>query len=396
MIFSRYIAVLFLLVIVTGCSSDAVQTKPAQLVNIKSTAKFEVRWRHIVNVADLTCLQRDRSYCWKESKGNLGVDVLHPAVTAESVIAANEKNEIQCFDVRTGKLRWKIVNAFAISGGVGSGSGAVLVAGDKGDVALYEESTGKLRWISKVSSEVLSVPKLADGVVVVRSEDGRIAGLDAKDGKRLWLYERSTPALVARGNAGLTIRNNIVYAGFAAGKLSAIGLHNGVIIWESSVSQPHGSTELERISDIISIPILDDSQVCAVAFQGHLACFDADQGAALWNRDVSSDKGLTMSRKYLFLSDAGDNVLGLDKLSGSSYWKNDQLLNRRVTAPLALDNYLIVGDLEGYLHAMNRDDGSFVARMSTDGSAIRSTPVAASDGFVVQTKNGSLYFVSLH
>ncbi len=396
MILGRYIAVLYLLVIVTGCSSDAIQIKPAQLVNFKSTAKFEVRWQHAVSTVGLACLQRDRSYCWKESLGNSGIDVLHPAITANSVIAANQKNEIQCFDLLTGNLRWKIVNAFSISGGVGSGNGAVLVGGDKGDVALYEESTGKLRWTSKVSSEVLSVPKLADGVVVVRSEDGRIAGLDANSGKRLWLYERSTPALVARGNAGLMIRNNIVYAGFAAGKLSAIGLHNGVIIWESSVSQPHGSTELERISDIISIPMLDDSQVCAVAFQGHLACFDADQGASLWNRDISSDKGLTMSRKYLYLSDVGDNVLGLDKLSGSSYWKNDQLTNRRITAPLALDNYLIVADFEGYLHAMNRDDGSFVARMSTDGSAVRSNPVQADNGFVVQTRNGSLYFITVH
>jgi outer membrane protein assembly factor BamB len=324
------------------------------------------------------------------------VDVLQPAVTVDSVIAANKKNEIKCFDLLTGNLRWKLLNPFVISGGVGTGNGAVVVGGDKGDVALYEETTGKLRWTGKVSSEVLSAPKIADGVVVVRSEDGRIAGLDATNGKRLWLYERSTPALVARGNAGLMIRNNIVYAGFAAGKLSAIGLHNGVIIWESSVSQPHGSTELERISDIISIPVLDDTQVCAVAFQGHLACFDADQGASLWNRDISSDKGLTMSRKYLFLTDVVDTVFGLDKLSGSTYWKNDRMSNRRVSAPLALDNYLVVADFEGYLHAMNRDDGSFVARISTDGSAIRSAPVAAGDGFVVQTKNGSLYFITLH
>jgi outer membrane protein assembly factor BamB len=210
------------------------------------------------------------------------------------------------------------------------------------------------------------------------------------------LYERATPALVARGNSGLTIRNGIVYAGFAAGKLTAIGLHNGVTVWESSVSQPHGNTELERISDIISLPILDDSQVCAVSFQGRLGCYDADRGGVLWSREVSSDKGLTISRKYLFLSDAADTVLGLDKLSGSSYWKNDQLSNRKITAPLAIDDYVIVADVEGYLHALNRDDGSIVARVRTDGSAIHSAPVAAGEGFVVQTGNGSLYYVTIH
>ncbi len=392
----RYLAVLFLLVIVTGCSSDSVSINPAKLVNFKSTARFDIRWRYQVGSSGLTCLQRDRSFCWKAEKSYKGTDLLTPAITADSVVAANEKNEILCFELLTGKFRWKIVNGFAISGGVGSGGGVVVVGGDKGDVAVYEEVTGKLRWIGKVSSEVLSAPKISDGVVVVRSEDGRITGLDVKDGKRLWLYERATPALVARGNSGLTIRNGIVYAGFAAGKLSAIGLHNGVTIWESSVSQPHGNTELERISDIISLPILDDSQVCAVSFQGRLGCYEADRGGSLWSRDVSSDKGLAISRKYLFLSDVGDTVLSLDKLSGSSYWKNDQLSNRKITAPLPLDDYLIVADVEGYLHALNRDDGSFVARVRTDGSAIRSAPVAAGEGLVVQTGNGSLYYMTIH
>ena len=329
--------------------------------------------------------------------GKVAVNVLQPAITAELVIAANGKTgRISGFNLDTGKLRWNVDSGFLISGGVGVGSGVIVVGGDKGDVAVYEESTGTLRWKSKVSSEVLSTPKIADGVVVVRTEDGRIAGLDLTDGKRLWLYERATPALVARGNADVTIRNKIVYAGFAAGKISAIGLHNGVIVWESSVSQPHGNTELERISDIISPPILADSEVCAVAFQGRLACFDAEQGGSLWSRDLSSDKGLTISRKYMFISDSTDNVLGLDKLSGSSYWKNDQLSLRKITMPLALDNALVVGDLEGYLHVLSRDDGSFLARINTDGSAIRSAPVAAGDGFVVQTSNGSVYYITIH
>lgn len=372
----RYFAALLLLVIVTGCSSDKFEAKPAPLVNFKATAKFDIRWKHTL--------------------GKTGINVLIPAVTSDSVIATSGNGDIQCFDLDSGQSRWRIKNNFVISGGIGTGNGAVFVGGEKGDVAAYEETTGKLLWKNKVSSEVLSAPKFADGVVVVRTEDGRIAGLDAKDGKRLWLYERATPALVARGYAGVSIRNGIIYAGFAAGKLSAIGLHNGVIVWESSVSQPHGNTELERISDIISLPIVDDSQVCAVAFQGRLGCFDAEQGGALWSRDISSDKGLTMSRKYLFLTDTVGNVLGLDKLSGSSYWKNDQLTIRKITAPLALENYLLVADFEGYVHALNRDDGSFMARMGTDGSAIRSPPLAAGEGFVVLTNNGSLYAITIH
>jgi len=369
-------ALALLALFVVGCSSDKNQIKPAELVNFKPSAKFEVRW--------------------KQSVGELGLNALLPAVTENSVIATGSNGAIQRFDLNSGKRLWRADAGFAISGGVGAGEGLVLVGGQKGDVAAYELENGALRWKSKVTSEVLSAPKLAEGVVVVRTGDGRITGLDSQSGKQLWLYERATPALVARSNATVTIRNGTVYAGFAAGKLAAIGLHNGVIVWESSVSQPRGNTELERVSDITSSPIVDDSQVCAVAFQGRLACFDAEQGGALWTRDHSSDKGLTMSRKYLFLTDGDGDVFALDKLSGSSYWKNDQLHLRGTTAALALDDYLLVADFEGYLHALNRDDGSFVARFKGDGSAIRTAPIVSGDGFVVLTSDGTLYSLAIY
>jgi outer membrane protein assembly factor BamB len=231
---------------------------------------------------------------------------------------------------------------------------------------------------------------------VVRTGNQRITGLSAKDGGRLWLYERATPTLIVRSHASVAIRNGIVFAGFAAGKLAAIGLKNGVVVWESSVSQPRGNTELERISDITSLPVVDDAQVCAVAFQGRLACFDATQGSTLWTRDISSDKGLVMSGKVLYLTDTDSNVLALDKNSGSSIWKNSQLLQRKATVAFPLDDYLLVGDFEGYLHALKSDDGSYVARYKTDGSAIVVAPVTLGNGALVQTSDGELYSLAIH
>jgi outer membrane protein assembly factor BamB len=276
-----------------------------------------------------------------------------------------------------------------------------------------------------VSSDVLSAPKIADGIVVVRTGNQRITGLSAKDGSRLWLYERATPTLIVRSHAGVVIRNGLVYAGFAAGKLAAISLKNGIVVWESSVSQPRGSTELERISDITSLPVVDDTQVCAVAFQGRLACFDAVQGGALWTRDVASDKGLAFSGKTLYLTDTDSNVLALDKNSGASLWKNNQLLLRKATAAYPLDDFLLLGDDEGYLHVLKSEDGRFVARgllnkmtaynqrgdsedfihmlnsgegsipslSKQDGDPIKISPVTLGDGALIQSSGGQLYSV---
>ena len=118
------------------------------------------------------------------------------------------------------------------------------------------------------------------------------------------------------------------------------------------MSQPRGNTELERISDITSDPVVDDEQVCAIAFQGRVACFDTAQGSPLWNRDISSDKGMMILGKYLYLSESSGSVIALDKTTGSTTWKNSELLLRSVTAPYAIGNFVVVGDFEGYLHAL--------------------------------------------
>jgi len=371
-----------LMLTLNGCSSDSSpdwaemrgEAEPAQLVEFAQSAKFEERWHSNV--------------------GDAGQNLLRPALSADSIYGASAKGKLTRLDRVTGKQVWRIDTGIAISGGVGSGEGLVLIGSDKGDVLAFDES-GKLLWKSKVPSEVLSLPQVSDGVVLVRSGDGRIAGLSTVDGKRLWLYERSTPALVVRSHAGVTVQRGVAYAGFAGGKLVALKISDGSVLWEVSVSQPRGSTELERISDITSNPVADDEQICAIAFQGRVACFDAAHGNPLWNRDISSDKGMMLLRKYLYLSDAKGSVIALDKTSGGTVWKNEQLSLRETAAPYALEKFVVAGDYAGYLHAMQREDGSMAARIKLDGGAIQAEPIPLDSGLLVQTRGGDLYSLSI-
>lgn len=366
--------VLIVLALLGACSSGQAALKPAELPNFEPAAHIGVRWH--------------------QNLGDAGLNVLTPGVTREAVFAASDRY-VYRFDRDSGKQIWKIEPGFTISGGVGAGEGLVLVGGDKGVVAAFDEADGKLRWQTRVSSEVLSAPQVSGDIVVVRSGNGRIAGLNAMSGERLWLYERSTPALIVRNHAGVVIRNGMVYAGFAGGRVAAIGLSKGAVIWEAAVSQPRGNTELERISDITSPPAVDDTQLCAVAFQGRLVCFDAIRGNPLWTRDLSSDKGLALFGKFLYLTDADGTVYALDKGTGATLWKNGQLARRMVSAPYPVSEYLLAGDFEGYLHLFSSLDGSIVARRATDGSAILTAPSLLGDGALVQTGDGQLLSVTV-
>jgi outer membrane protein assembly factor BamB len=378
------VPLLLALLVLGGCASTDESipdwagvkgdVEPAPLVTFSQTARLEVRWHSNV--------------------GDSGANPQQPVLTKDAVYGVSGIGSLTRLDRTTGKQVWRIMTGLIVSGGLASGEGLVMVGGDKGDVLAYEED-GKLRWKGKVSSEVLSMSPVVDGVVMVRSGDGRIAGLSATDGKRLWLYERSTPALVVRSHAGVAIQRGVAYAGFAGGKIAAIKIKDGEVLWENFVSQPSGNTELERISDVTSDPVVDDEQVCAIAFQGRTACFDPAQGSPLWNRQISSDKGMMLLRKYIYLTDVKDAVMALDKTSGSTVWKNDQMFMRGITTPYALGDFVLVGDFEGYLHALNREDGRFAARIQLDGGEIKVAPLEMDDGLLVQTRGGELYSLSI-
>jgi len=373
---NRSALLLPLLVMLAGCFGGKLTGKePAELRDFKPGASMQVRWDRNVGEGENTALQ--------------------PAITRDAVYVANADGDLFRLDPVSGKKVWKIDSGFKISGAVGAGEGLVVVGGLKSELAAFDEG-GKLRWMTKLTSEVLSAPQIAEGMVVVRSSDGRITALSAQDGKRQWVYERSTPTLIVRTHAGVVIQRGVVFAGFAAGKLAAINLTNGAVIWESAVSQPRGNTELERISDITSLPAVDGEMVCAIAFQGRLACFDIKQGAMLWSRDLSSDKGLALEHKYLYVSDAEGTVLALDKASGSTVWKNDQLFMRQVSAPRVMEQYVLVGDFKGYLHALSREDGGLVARIKTDGSPILFAPAVLGKGLLLQTRDGGVYSIEIN
>jgi len=369
------------LIALAGCSSAPAwltakegAEKPAALVDFKAVATVRTLWH-----ADV---------------GSAGDAVFTPAVADASVFAAAKAGQLARFDAASGKQVWRVEIGRKLSGGVGASGNMVLVGTPKGEVLAYDVA-GKPLWNAQLSSEVLSAPQPAEGLVVVRTGDGRIFGLDASDGKRKWMYQGIVPALSLRSHAGVVVSHGAVFAGFAGGKLVALSLSNGSVGWEVSVAQPRGTTELERIADITSAPVLDEKQVCAVAYQGRVACFELKSGNLIWAREVSSSMGLAMDQRALYVTDDKGAVIAFDKGTGATLWTQDKLAARRVTAPLLLGERLAVADLQGYVHLLSREDGAFVARSATDGSPVLAPAVALDGGFVVQTANGGLYALSI-
>ena len=322
------------------------------------------------------------------------VAVFSPVFANGAVYAANSEGRLVRLDSATGKQAWNIDTQYKLSGGVGVGEGMLLVGTFKGEVLAFDD-TGKSLWKAQVSSEVMGPPQADSEVVVVRTGDGRIFGLDASNGKRKWVYQGATPALTVRNPSRVLIKNGAVFAGFAGGKLVALNLSNGNVNWEATVSRPRGATELERITDITSLPVADAWQICAVAYQGRVACFEISNGNQIWARDASSSAGLAMDDTYIYLSEDRGAVIAYTKINGTTVWRQDILSGLRLTAPIVRGSRVVVGDSQGYVNFFRHDDGAIVLRAATDESSIFAHPEHLANGIVVQTRKGGLYAFSI-
>ncbi len=359
----------------SGCStvggwfgSGAVKAKPAELADFKPTASL--------------------TEAWKVDTGDTGNYLFHPQADGDHMIVVGG-SVVARVAVGNGSMAWRTDTAVKLSAGAGVGPALALAGGSKGELLALDLAGGQVRWKAALSSEVTGQLLALTDIVIARTGDGRVHGLSAADGSRKWLYSRNLPALSLRGSGGMVIADDVLYAGFPGGKLVALNASNGAQLWEATVALPRGATELERVADVMGNPAVDERQVCAVAYQGRVACFDRRNGAPLWARDTSSNSGLAMDGRNVYVTDDKDAVTAYDKTNGRAGWRQDKLARRQVTAPLALGDWVAVADGEGYVHVLSADDGSFVARATVD-SGVRTAPVDIGPGFAVQTAKGTV------
>jgi len=331
---------------------------------------------------------------WSVDVGSPGRFTYTPVLADNLIYTVNAEGSVMQLSAETGKTIWETELGEPISSGAGLGGGLVLVGTSKGHLFALNVN-GKKLWSAVLSSEVQGQPRYYDGTVIVRTSDHHIYGIDAADGRRKWSYERATPSLSLKTQAGIVVDSGAVYAGFPGGKLVAIRADNGKLVWEATVAQPKGVTEIERIADITSLPFVDGPLVYVVAYQGKVAAVDRQRGQVVWNRDISSYVGLTSENNKIYLSHTMGSVYSLDSTNGKTFWRQGNLGYRHLTVPLPLSNVVAVGDLEGYIHLLSQDDGSFVGRLQLGSKPLMSL-IAGSNAnqFFAQSRDGHLYAVT--
>lgn len=379
---SRKLVGVGVLALMTGCStlsslnpfsSKPKGNQPAPLVDLKGSMAVRTAWKLDVG--------KSQNY------------LMAPALADNTVIAAGG-NQIVRAEAASGRQLWRIKTDADLTAGVGTDGNVIVVGATKGVLLAYDMD-GKQIWKAQLSSEILSAPAIGEGVVVARSIDNRIVGFDAKTGEKKWTVQRTSPPLTLRLAPGMIVHDKDVIIAQPGGKLLSLLLATGAPRWELEVGVAKGATELERVTDIGGAPVIIDGDVCAVTYQGRVGCFDLSNGSARWTRDISSEVGIAADQRFIFVPDDKGSVFAYQRDSGTSAWKNDKLAYRRLSTPVSYGRAVAVGDYQGYVHFLSREDGAFLARAATDGSAIVAPPLVAGSNLIFQTQNGTVTAIAV-
>ncbi len=391
-ILNKKILVICLLSIgLTACSStdddEIDKTLPVELVKIDQQFTPKVLW---------------------ESSVGDGVDDyfsrIKPVAAYNKIFSASRNGDTLAFDIDTGKQVWKVdlsdvdnggsffdsSKPALISGGPIAGINKIFLGSENGEIFALDADNGSLAWQGKIKGEIIAAPGIDSGILVVNSASGIMTAFNATNGEELWSIEQDIPALTLRGISSPAVASGGAIVGLADGSVSVYLLDSGQQGWTVEVGEATGSTELERVIDVDSSPLVFGDKVYIVSARGNLIALDLRSGRVLWKRQYSSFTELAISGNNIYLTDVKGHVYAIDRLNGLEKWSQLALTNRGVTGPAAVGNYVVVGDFEGYLHWLDSDSGEIVARHNVDSSGLHSAATVVKDVLYVQSRDGDL------
>ena len=360
--------------LLAGCSSnDTEDQEPAELVDFKPERYFDKVWSESVG------------------DGQGGVyNNLKPAIYNGVVYAAAADGTVEAVTLDEGDDKWDVDLDEKLVGGVGVSSNYVMVGTATGEVVVLDRNDGKELWRKQVGGEVLAAPQSNERMVFVQTFDGQMLGLDAKDGKRLWSYRNTMPVLTLRGTSSPLMFQDSVIAGFANGHVISFDMDTGEVRWNTRVSVAKGDSEIERIVDIDGAMLETGSLLYAVSYRGKIAAIEPVSGNRVWINEASSYVGMSQGFGNIYVSDADGTVTAFDERGQGVRWAQSVLARRELTGSATMGSYVVVGDAEGYLHALSQVDGHIAARTRVDSDGLRVDVQASGDTLIVYSNDGEL------
>ncbi|HAU1151620.1 TPA: outer membrane protein assembly factor BamB [Legionella pneumophila] len=314
---------------------------------------------------------------------------IKPAIRGDIIYTADASGLVQAVNKKDGQTKWSTSLKNNIVSGPTVADGYLVVGTNASTLVLLNQSDGKEIWQNKVSAEVLAPPALSHQKVIAKTIDGKVYAIDALNGKQLWVADHGAPSLVLKASSSPIIVDNLVLVGFSDGKLDAFELQTGRLIWQRSIAYGMGASDVERLVDIDSDPIISKNVAYLATYQGYVGALSLSNGQFIWRKPASVYKNMLLSHNNLYFTDSNDVLWSLNSSTGQVNWKQTSLKARGLTAPALVRGNLVVGDKTGYLHILSTQTGELLGRSQLSGGVTVSPSVYGKNMYVL-TNNGTL------
>ena len=354
--------------LLAGCASGSDKPKPAELG--PNAALISVR------------------QAWSTRIGQVSFPV-DAKVNGNVITVASSDGTVAGLDGATGQDRWRVSVGTAISAAAGADSRYAAVV-TKGNQLVVLEA-GRELWREPLGAIGYTAPLVAGERVFVMTADRVLAAFDARTGRKIWSYSRPGEQSLALRQAGVLLAVGDTLVAGISGRLVGLNPQNGSLRWEAPIASPRGTNDVERLVDLVGRVSRVGEVVCARAFQTAVGCVNTARGSVAWSKPASGAEGVHGDGQLLIGTESDGKIIAWSRNTGDRVWASERLKFRGLTAPLVIGRSVAVGDAQGWLHFLSKEDGSLLARVPTDGSAIVGAPVAVGDTLVVVTHNGGVF-----
>ena len=333
--------------------SDEDISKPAELVSFQEEASVNIVWK-------------------KSFKSSNELGSFKPAFYAGQMLVADSDGEITSLNPKTGKVNWTKTLERELAAGVVSSFGKFVVSDTEGNVLGFDLESQESLWETNIGGEVLANAVIDASLVVVKNSVGELVALDSSSGEQKWTFRSQLPALTVRGTGEPIIKDGIVFSTFDNGRLGAFQLNTGFFLWDGPISFVEGSSELENLLDADSSPVFANQLIFATNYQGNLTAFDLAQKRPVWNSKASSFHSPVIGQGMIMVIQDDGSIISFSSSNLAPSWVSEEYKIRDLSNGEIFENYMLVGDLEGYLHLINPMTGKTVGRKKVSGNPIKS------------------------
>ena len=295
------------------------------------------------------------------------------------IVTASRGGELTGFD-SAGQRAWSVNVGDQITGGVtlDALSQTAIISTRGGLVMAFDSATGAKRWQQQLTGSVLTPALISNNRVILSASDGFLHGLSLQNGQSVWQFATQVPAISVRGTAAPTLLDaKTALLATADGRLHAITVDNGLPQWSRRVGVGAGSSEVERMSDVDGMPIVDNNQLFAISYSGQLLGINLASREVLFVNELASLKSLAVNNQQVIATSLDGKVVAYNRSNGEVLWESEELAYRHLTNPVMIGNYIAVGDFDGVVHLFDPASGKIVSRVQTKG-ALSSLQVQAS------------------